>query len=104
MREKSTPPASVESNTLSTITSTTAGTCWVRQGVVTGAAALGMWVGRAKATWGVSLCQVDLLLVDGGVNVDGTNAGRQAQGALVHAQDGDLQHGVQEGHPVILPQ
>jgi hypothetical protein len=40
----------------------------------------------------------------GRVNVNGSNAGGQAQTALAHAQDGHLQHRVQEAHPVVLPE
>lgn len=59
---------------------------------------------RGQATLRLALQGVRLLPVDGGVDVHGGDAGGQAQGALGAAQEGQLQHGVQEGHPVVPPQ
>lgn len=57
---------------------------------------------------GLTLCpvlqRVQLLLVGGRVDVDCGDACGQAQVTLARGQDGHLQHGVHEGHPVVLPE
>lgn len=56
-----------------------------------------------RTTLCLALHCIHLPLVGGRVDVDSTNASGQAQAALAGAQDGYLQHGVQEGHPVVCP-
>ena len=59
---------------------------------------------RAGLTLCLVLQRVQLLLVGSRVDVDGGDACGQAQAALARGQDRHLQHGVHEGHPVVLPE
>lgn len=95
-------PATMLFRYLFTTTSATAGTCWVSVGST--------WRrdtsvrGQGGATLCLALQRVQLLPVGGGVDVDGGDARGQAQVAVARDQEGHLQHGVQEGHPVVFPQ
>lgn len=99
------PPATVQLRQRSTTTSATVGTCAVRVGGARcGVVCRAQECGCGRATLGLALQRLHVLPVGGGVDVDGGDAGGQAQTTLLGVQDGHLQHGVQEGHPVVLPQ
>lgn len=68
---------------------------------------MGLWEpqvpGRARTLCAV-LQGAQPPVVDAGVDADSRDAGWHTQALLGTAQDGHLQHGVQEGHPIVLPQ